>query len=92
MVEGKSEFIQVLKKKHLGEEFYDLLSKVLRYSPIRRLKPEEALLHPFFDELREEEVYHRLRKEYQVGDLFDFKSGREGKGLNEKLVPRWYRG
>lgn len=92
MVESKLESIKVLKKKHLGEDFYDLLGKVLRYSPIRRLKPEEALLHPFFDELREEEVYNRLRKEYQVGDLFDFKTTREGKGVTEKLVPRWYRG
>ena len=44
--------MQVIKKKHLGEEFYDLLGKVLRYSPKRRLTPFEALQHRFFDELR----------------------------------------
>lgn len=30
----------------------DLLSKVLIYNPEKRLKPLEALMHPYFDELR----------------------------------------
>jgi hypothetical protein len=36
------------------------------------LTPFEALQHPFFDELRQEEVYTRLKKEYGLADLFDF--------------------
>jgi serine/threonine protein kinase len=43
----------VLKKKHLGEDFYDLLGKVLRYSPKRRFTPLDSLMHLFFDELRQ---------------------------------------
>jgi glycogen synthase kinase 3 beta len=80
-----------LKRKHLGEQFYDLLSKVLKYSPESRLRPEEALSHAFFDELREEETYTRLRKEYQIPDLFDFRSWKEISGSKlQELVPKWY--
>ena len=83
----------MLKKKALGEEFYDLISKVLKYSPHRRLTPFEALCHPFFDELRKEEVYGRLKKDYGLGDLFDFHAWGECKGRSwERLVPGWYRG
>lgn len=32
---------------------YDLISKLLRYSPDQRLKPLNVLSHEFFDELRE---------------------------------------
>jgi len=34
-------------------EALDLVSKLLVYTPTQRLKPLEALVHPFFDELRE---------------------------------------
>ena len=88
--------IQIIRKKHLEEEFYDLLSKVLRYSPKRRLSPLQALQHPFFDELRNEEVYCRLKKEYGLGELFDFGKWGEAKGQGrgevERLVPKWWRG
>ena len=41
--------IEVLKRRNLGEDFFDLVKRVLQYSPIKRLTPYEALLHPFFD-------------------------------------------
>ncbi len=46
--------LKVIKRKNLGEDFVDLVKKVLQYSPLKRLTPFEALLHPFFDELRNE--------------------------------------
>jgi len=36
----------------MGDQFVDLLKKVLRYSPLKRLTPFEALTHPFFDEIK----------------------------------------
>ena len=30
----------------------DLVDKMLQYSPNKRLTPTQALLHPYFDELR----------------------------------------
>lgn len=44
---------KVFKAKGMPEEFFDLMSKLLTYDPHTRIKPTEALKHPFFDELRE---------------------------------------
>jgi hypothetical protein len=49
----------------------------MRYSPHRRITPAQALLHPFFDELRDQATYAKLRKEYQIPDLFDFADSKE---------------
>jgi hypothetical protein len=49
----------------------------MRYSPHRRITPAQALLHPFFDELRGQATYAKLRKEYQIPDLFDFADSKE---------------
>jgi len=32
----------------------DLVTKILQYSPMKRLTPAEALYHEYFDELRDE--------------------------------------
>ena len=32
----------------------DLISKVMEYSPFKRLTPFEAMCHPYFDDLRDE--------------------------------------
>jgi|694.fasta_scaffold32715_7 hypothetical protein len=63
----------------------------MRYSPYRRLTPLQVLQHQFFDELRDEQVYTKLRKEYQIPDLFNFSSSKE-LTPNEvvQLVPSWY--
>ncbi len=45
-------YSQVIKRKTLGEDFFDLVKNVLQYSPLKRLTPFQALMHPFFDELR----------------------------------------
>ena len=52
------------------QEAIDLISKILTYSPQERLKPMEILLHPFFDELREENCM--LPNGNPLPDLFDF--------------------
>ena len=51
-------------------EAVDLISKVLVYNPERRLTPLEALLHPFFDELRERAT--KLPNGNPLSELFDF--------------------
>ena len=48
----------------------DLISKLLVYNPERRLKPLEALLHGFFDELRDKNT--RLPNGSPLPDLFEF--------------------
>jgi hypothetical protein len=63
----------------------------MRYSPYRRITPVEALQHPFFDELRDQTTYNKLKKEYQIPDLFDFSVSREVTAPEmQTLVPEWY--
>lgn len=38
----------------------DLIDKMLTYSPNSRLSPAEAIMHPFFDCLRNEEIFSHL--------------------------------
>ena len=46
----------VFKGKTDDELYIDLVSKLLVYEPAKRLKPYEALLHPYFDELKQKVV------------------------------------
>lgn len=46
------------------------MQKVLVYDPLKRLTPIDALLHPFFDELRVEST--RLPNGHVLPDLFRF--------------------
>lgn len=48
----------------------DFISKVLVYDPSQRLRPMEALLHPFFDELRDQNC--KLPNGNPLPDMFDF--------------------
>ena len=69
----------------------DLLSKILVYSPQRRLKPFETLTHPYFDDLRASKLTINKR---EFTDLFNFVPVEIGnnKDLLQKLVPPWYKG
>ena len=71
----------------------DLISKILVYNPDRRLKPLEALLHPFFDELRDKNM--KLPNGNPLPDLFDFSQeeiSSTSPDIMEQLVPAWYKG
>ena len=46
--------VKVFQKHKPDPAFIDLISKVLVYSPRERLKPLEILLHPFFNDIRDE--------------------------------------
>jgi glycogen synthase kinase 3 beta len=57
----------------------DLVTKVLQYSPVRRISPAEALLHEYFDELRDEGKYQEMVfKVKNVPELFDYSEGKVG--------------
>ena len=53
-----------------NEPQIDLIGKLLVYNPERRLKPLDALMHSFFDELREEST--KLPNGNPLPDLFEF--------------------
>ena len=70
----------------------DLISKILVYNPDRRLKPLEALLHPFFDELRDKNT--KLPNGNPLPDLFDFskeETSSTSPDIIDQLVPAWYK-
>jgi serine/threonine protein kinase len=43
---------KVFRNPRIPPEAIDLVSQLLQYIPTNRVKPLEALIHPFFDELR----------------------------------------
>lgn len=59
-----------LFRSHTPPEAVDLLSKLLLYNPTERLRPLEACLHPFFDELRDPAT--RLPNGAPLPPLFNF--------------------
>ncbi|PVF98924.1 putative glycogen synthase kinase 3 alpha [Serendipita vermifera] len=70
-------------------EAIDLVSKLLEYTPSARLTAIEGMVHPFFDELRQEGT--RMPNGRDFPRLFDFT--REelsiNPELNRRLVPDW---
>lgn len=52
----------------------DLISKVLVYSPAERLKPAQALAHPYFNELRGQGLKNSIEN---VPELFNFSKGEQ---------------
>lgn len=80
----------LFKRKTGNEQFIDLLGKMLTYEPEKRIKPLEALAHPFFDELREEKC---ALSNGVMPDLFYF-SKEELKADYDgckNLTPKWYK-
>ncbi|EAS04144.2 glycogen synthase kinase-3 (macronuclear) [Tetrahymena thermophila SB210] len=67
----------------------DLISKILVYNPEKRLKPLEALLHPFFEELRNPKC--RINGK-PLDNLFNFTEAEIGPNeeLLQRLIPDWY--
>jgi len=74
--------------KRMPAEAVDLVSRLLQYSPSLRSTALEALIHPFFDELRDPNT--RLPNGHLLPPLFNFKSS-ELKGVPMdilvKLIP-----
>ncbi len=57
---------EVFKGKTNDEQFIDLVSNLLVYEPLKRFSPYQALLHPYFDDLKKPDA--KIPKH-----LFEFK-------------------
>jgi glycogen synthase kinase 3 beta len=82
---------KVFKGKNMGKDFYDLIDKMLLFSPEKRTKPIYLLGHPFFDELRNKNT--KLENGRNLPDLFNFNKTEmkiDPKFIKEKLIPDWY--
>lgn len=82
---------KIFKNKNMPDEFIDLISKLLVYEPNLRLKPHRALMHPFFDELRNPNTRlpngDTVPKEFFYFTLEEINS--DPKAI-EKLIPSWF--
>ena len=63
---------EFFKGKNNDELFIDLVEKLLVYEPMKRLSPYQALLHPYFDELKKKDVILPDNKKLP-SHLFEFK-------------------
>ena len=82
----------VLKQRlqtKVNKDGLDLLTRVFVYDPEKRIKPLDALQHPFFDPLRFKQT---VINQKPITDLFNFNAD-ESKGYERyvrKLTPEWY--
>ena len=78
------------KLKTADPELIDLLSKILVYNPAKRIKPFEALTHPYFNALRAQKLTINGKT---ITDLFNFNEVEVGGNtvLLRQLVPEWYK-
>lgn len=82
---------RVFKGKNMPPEFFDLIDKMLMFSPEKRTKPLYLLAHPFFDELRDKKT--KLENGKPLPNLFNFNKvemGIDPKFIRENLIPEWY--
>lgn len=82
---------KIYKGKNMPEEFLDLVGKLLTYEPLARLKPLKALLHPFFDELRDSKttLANRAPLPRQLFEFTKEEAASDPKAV-ERLVPAWF--
>lgn len=74
---------------NVDDLFIDLLTKLFVYNPNTRLNAFEAILHPYFDSLREEnKVTKDLHKTLFVFSDEELKLAGD---IADKLVPNWYK-
>jgi serine/threonine protein kinase len=78
-------------KKNTNPEALDLLERILCYNPEERITPLEALMHPYFEELRKQRLTINGKK---IVDLFNFNEAElsSNPGLANDLIPKWYKG
>jgi len=82
---------KVFKGKNMPKEFFDLIDKMLMFSPEKRMKPIYLLGHPFFDELRD--INTKLENGRNLPNLFNFNKTEiniDSKFVKERLIPKWY--
>jgi len=73
------------------EDAIDLISKILVYEPELRITPLNAMAHPYFDELRDEDLIWPNGN--LLPDIFNFTEFELTNSTQEHiqiLIPTWY--
>jgi glycogen synthase kinase 3 beta len=81
---------KVFKNRVVNDDYLDLISKLLVYEPNIRLRPLKSLLHPFFDELRDQNTKLPNGDNLPI-ELFQFteEEYKSDPSAVEKLIPSW---
>lgn len=70
----KIDWKQILKTQN--SKLIDLVNKMLCYSPVKRITPAKAMLHPYFDELRNQDTFKQIQAKYKmIPNLFNLTIG-----------------
>jgi len=88
VAKGTREVIQVIKEK-VDPQLTDLIQRVMLYHPDQRYTPFQALMHPYFDELRDQRKYEELRRQIAVPELFNFTEEECTYEEYQALMPGW---
>ncbi len=74
---------------NIDDQFLDLISKLLVYSPSKRISAFEALAHPYFENLREEGTKNKMLDSV----LFSFTEEEKNScgELIHRLIPTWFK-
>ena len=70
MIKLQCKPLRTVFSSKVPNEAIDLVAALLEYDPSKRLNALEALAHPFFDELRDNET--RLPDGSKLPDIFEF--------------------
>lgn len=79
-------------RQRTPQDAIDFVASLLVYEPLNRPKPLEALLHPFFDQLRDQSC--KLPNGDPLPELFNFSTeeiNSAGPELIDRLTPSWYK-
>ena len=73
------------------KDLINLLNKIFIYNPKKRISALEIMAHPFFNDLRNEEVYQNGK--YIIPNLFDFNKKEimlsKSKETFKRIIPEW---
>jgi serine/threonine protein kinase len=78
-------------KPKVDPQAIDLISKVLVYSPVKRFKPLEALLHPYFNELRNQNCKINGNPLPELFNFYPEELATQPEVPVDKLIPSWYK-
>ena len=63
----------------------------MRYSPTERLTPYQAMMHPYFNDLRDKDWLEDIKSEMEVPQLFNFNEEECSYEEYQQLTPTWLR-
>ena len=70
----------------------DLITRMMQYSPAKRVTPFEAMCHEYFDDLRDQQKYEEIVLKTRCKNLhvYNKEEVSMSKQFISRLLPEWY--